>query len=414
MASRFPQSELHTNAFIEMEQLIRSTFDRIIGVATERRDQLIVQLNDMKLEYLNKEEIRKKEVSELEKMIKQSEEMSIEQNPILKLQEEQIKNLVEQLKTYNKSTPVPFPGVNTVGLESLLEQLRRLGTIEELGGPYIEKINPVWKFGTKGKEKRELNYPRGLTLYKNESIYIADTENSRIQIFSTAGKFVAEFGKEQLNRPHSIALNDKWVFVSDYNHNAVFKFQITNNKFVCQSAKGELHYPSGITVDASGEVLVADCGNNRIAILYSELKLVRKIGKDKLKNPRDVKINNNNIFVADNNEIDNIHIFTKAGDMIRSFIKLDKGTYLINFCFDLYNNIIVSDYYSKSIQIYTINGHLIHKIVCKSYTNGIAVDNNNNIICVCYDNVIYITNLLFTINFVLFFTNKLISQFIFN
>ena len=389
MASRFSQSELPINAFVEVEQLIRSSFDRIIGAATERRDQLLVQLNDMKLDYLNKEETRKKQVSELEKMTKHLKEMTIEQNPILKVQEDQIKNMQKELKKYENPTPVPFPGYSTEDLESLLELLRELGTIEEVRS-YTKRNNPVKKFGTKGKEKGELNYPIGLTLYRNESIYIADTFNSRIQIFSTAGKFVAEFGEEQLDRPYSIALNDKWVFVSDYSHKAVFKFQITNNKFVCQSAKGELNRPYGITVDTNGEVLVADCDNNRIAKLNSELKLVRKIGKDKLKHPRDVKINKNNIFVADINENNNIHMFTESGDIIRSFIKLDNGTGLIYLFFDLYNNIIVSNYDSKSIQIYTINGELIHRIVCKSNPTGIAVDNNNNIICVCDDGVVYI------------------------
>ena len=275
-------------------------------------------------------------------------------------------------------------------MESLLEQLRGFGTVEEVGGPYREKINPVKKFGTNGNEKGAFYYPNGLTLYRNESIYIADTYDSRIQIFSTAGKLAAVFGKEQLDRPDSIALNDKWVFVSDWDLNAVFKFQITNNKYVCRSAKGELDYPHGITVDTNGEVLVADCSNNRIAVLNSELKLVREIGKDKLNNPRDVKINKTNIFVADNNEINNIHIFTESGDIIRSFIKLDNGTGGIYFCFDLYDNIIVSDYSSRSIQIYTIKGELIHKIVCNSSTNGIAVDNNNNIICACNDGGVYI------------------------
>ena len=390
MASRFPQSELPTNAFIEAEQLIRFTFDRIIGAATEKRDQLLVRLNNMKLDYLNKEEIRKKQVSELEKIIKQLKEINIEQNPIVKLKEEQLKNLQKELKKYENPTPVPVPGHRTEGLESLLEQLKGFGTVEEVGRPYRERINPVKNFGTKGKEKGEFDFPNGLTLNRNESIYIADTNNRRIQIFSTAGKFVTEFGKEQLNRPHSITLNDKWVFVSDYINNAVIKFQITNNKYVCRSAKGELNFPFGITVDTNGEVLVADCNNSRIAIFNSELKLVREIGKDKLKYPLDVKINKNDIFVADHNEINNIHIFTKSGDIIRSFIKLDKGTGPIHFCFDLYNNIIVSDYRSMSIQIYTINGELIHKIVCKTYPRGIAVDNNNNIICACNDCVVYI------------------------
>ena len=390
MASRFPQSELPINAFIEAGKLIRSTFDRIIGAATERRDQLLLQLNDMKLEYLNKEETRKKQFSELEKMIKQLKEMNIEQNPIVKLQEEQIKNLEKQQNKYKKTTPVPVPTVSTEGLEFLLEQLRGLGIIEEVGGRYKERINPLRKFGKSGDEKGELDDPYGLTLYKNKSIYIADTDNSRIQIFSKAGKFVAEFGKEQLGCPYSIALSDKWVFVSDCDHNAVFKFKISNNKYVCQSAEGELSYPLGITVDTNGEVLVVDCDNNRIAIFNSELKLVREIGKYKLKYPCDVKINKNNIFVADSNEINNIHIFTESGDIIRSFIKLDKGIGDIYFCFDLYNNIIVSDYTSMSIQIYTINGVLIHKIVCKDYPRGIAVDNNNNIICACDDDVVYI------------------------
>ena len=70
-----------------------------------------------------------------------------------------------------------------------------------------------------------------------------------------------------------------------------------------------------------------------------------------------------------------IYVFTKSGDIIRSFIKLEKGTGPIYLCFDLYNNIIVSDYRSNSIQIFTIEGQLIHKIVCESNPKGIAVDN---------------------------------------
>ena len=389
MAERFPQSELPINAFIEAEQLIRSTFDIIIGAATERRDQLLVQLKDMRQKYLNKEETRIKQVSDIQKLITQLMEANIQQNPIVKLLEDQVKNLREEQKKYEKPTPVPFPVVSAEGLESLLEQLMRFGTVEEVETPYREKNNPVREFGKRGNKIGELDCPRGLTLHRNGSIYIADTHNSRIQIFSTAGKFVAEFGEEQLHDPHSVALNDKWVFVSDWDLDAVLKFQIRNNKYVCRSAEGELYFPRGITVDRNGEVLVADC-DNRIAVLNSELKLVREVGKGKLVHPRDVKINKKHIFVADNNEINNIHIFTELGVIIRSFIKLDKGTGFIYLCFDLYNNIIVSDNDSVSIQIYTISGELIHKIVCKSNPKGISVDNNNNIICVCEDSVVYV------------------------
>ena len=42
LGPKVTQSELPINAFIEGEQLIRSTFDRKIGAATGRRDHLLV------------------------------------------------------------------------------------------------------------------------------------------------------------------------------------------------------------------------------------------------------------------------------------------------------------------------------------------------------------------------------------
>ena len=385
MATKYPESKLPTQTFILVEQLIRSTFDGIITATTERRDQLLVQLNDMKLEYLDREETRNIQVSDVQKLISQLMEASIKLNSIVKLQEEQIRNLEKERNIYEAPTPVPIPSIRTDGLESLLEQLRGLGTVEDQGSPYRERINPIRQFGKEGDKKGEFRYLSGLALYRNETIYIADTNNHRIQTFSIAGKFLSEFGKGELSLPYSIAFHDKSVFVTDYILNAVFKFQIGNNKFVCQSTKGELNRPSGITVVTSGEVLVADSYNNRIAVFNPDLKLVREVGKDKLEYPCDVKINNNNnnIFVADNNEITNIHIFTQSGDMIRSFIKLANGTAFIHLCFDLNNNIIVSDFDNKSIQIFTMEGELMHRITCESYPKGIAFDNNNNIICAC-------------------------------
>ena len=391
MATAFPENELPIQTFIQVEQLIRSTFDKIIRTATEKRDQLLVQLNNMRLEYLKKEETRNKQVSDIEKLISHLTEASIQQNQIVRLQKKQIDDLKKEQKNYETPTPVPFPNFRTDGLESLLGQLRGLGAVEELGGLYRERINPIRKFGKEGDKKGELRYPFGLAVYKNEFIYIADTSNSRIQIFSLVGKFLSEFGKGELTLPVSIAFFDKWVFVGDYSPGAVLKFQISNNKSVCQTARGVLDHISGITVDTNGEVFVADCDNNRIAVLNSALNLDREIGKGQLQSPRDVKINNNNIFVADNNVVNNIQVFTKSGLIIRSFIKLENGTGNIYFCFSLNNNIIVSDFVNMSIQIFTIEGQLIHKIVCQSNPNAIAVvNNNNNIICACNNGIVCI------------------------
>ncbi|KAI6647398.1 E3 ubiquitin-protein ligase TRIM71-like isoform X2 [Oopsacas minuta] len=387
MATKY-SDEIPTNHFEQAEQKINSTFEKIIRIATERRDQLLVQLIDKKQDYLRKENTRQKQLADLEKMIRQLMETSIQQNEVVKFQEDQIKNWKKEQKKYEIETPIPIPSFNSECLDSLLEQLEKLGSIQDTAVLYRNKTGPIRRIGKYGREKGELTYPHGLAL-DGDKIYIADHNNHRIQIFFTEGKFIHEFGKGALKYPHGIALNKEWVFISDYRLSVIFKFSKTNYKLI-KSVKGGVSTPCGLTTDTNGEVLVADSDNNRIAVFSSDLKYIREIGKDKLIEPRDVKINNNKIFVADNNEINNIHIFSKSGDLLKSFIKLEYGRECIFLCFDLCNNIIISDCLVNSINIFTKDGQRIHKIKCNSPT-GIVVNNNFDIICVSFsDNVINI------------------------
>ncbi|KAI6656668.1 E3 ubiquitin-protein ligase TRIM71-like [Oopsacas minuta] len=286
-----------------------------------------------------------------------------------------------EIHKYEKETPISFPSFNIEGLDSLLEQLEKLGSIQDIALPYRNKTNPIRRIGKPGFKKGELNFPYGLAV-DGDKIYIADTGNRRIQIFSTEGKLIHEFGEGQLKYPHGIALYNECVFVSDRGLSAIFKYPKTDYKII-KSVEEGVSNPSGLTTDTNGKVLVADSNNNRIAVFSSDLEYIKEIGKDKLKRPRDVKINNNSIFVADNNEINNIHIFSKSGDLLKSFIKLENGRGgrdPIFLCFDLYDNIIISDYWGHSINIFTKDGQLIHKIIC-NHPTGIVANNNFDIIC---------------------------------
>ncbi|KAI6655457.1 Tripartite motif-containing protein 3-like [Oopsacas minuta] len=369
MASQYAD-EIPTNYFELTEQLIHSTFEKIIMIATERRDQLLVKLFDIKQDYLNKENTRKKQVSDLKKLIQQLMETSIQQNEVVKFQEEQMRQTRAEIHKYENETPIPIPSLNTEGLNSLIEQLEKLGSIQVIAVAYRNKTEPIRRIGKYGSMGGELKYPRGLSL-DGDKIYIAHANNDRIQIFSTE------------------ALHNEWVFISDLISSAVFKFSKTNFKFI-KSAKEGVSVPGGLTTDTNGEVLVADWYFNRIAVFSLNLEFIREIGKDRLKSPVDVKIHDNIIFVADNNKINNIHIFSKSGDLLKSFIKLENGRENIFMCFDLYNNIIISDFLVNSINIFTKDGQLIHKIECNNPT-GIIVNNNFDIICASYsDDVIYI------------------------
>ena len=74
----------------------------------------------------------------------------------------------------------------------------------------------------------------------------------------TPPAYHAEFGSGTLNSPSGIALDASGnVWVSDTGNNRVVEFSA--------SGTGALNSPSGVAIGASGQVLVSDTGNNRVA-----------------------------------------------------------------------------------------------------------------------------------------------------
>ena len=388
MATRFPQlnpTNIPLDTFARVEQEMRTYFDTIIRTVTIRRDELLKQLNDLKQDYLSKEDLRKKQVQELEQMIGQLDDMSIHQNPNLKFHEDHIKKTEEELVKAEQPTPIPVPYFSPGDLQSLLQQLGRIGTVQEVRRLYSERLEPVRSIGKEGSKKGEFNYPHGIRI-EGEKIYVCDSNNRRVQVFSNDGKFLTEFGKGQLDYPYDIALCDKWAFISVWNPSEVLKFQISNFKLMNKSV-GVLSHPSDLTVDKN-EVLVADFSNHRIAVLNLDLHYLREIGKGILSFPCDVKTDSNKIFVVDRNNSHNVHVFSKSTDLLYSVISVRSDVFSDMFlCLDQFSNIIISNKYDKSIQIFTSEGELMHSIQCGGSPRGIAVTNNNTILCVVDDSV---------------------------
>jgi len=51
----------------------------------------------------------------------------------------------------------------------------------------------LFEWGTKGNGPGEFNIPHAISLDKNENVYVADRENSRVQAFDSTGKFLKEY-----------------------------------------------------------------------------------------------------------------------------------------------------------------------------------------------------------------------------
>ena len=389
MAQRNPELETTYNTlatFEKAEQQISLLFETILNKATKRRDLLLDQLNFMKLEYLDKEEVRKKQIQDLEQLIEQLNKIGIQQNKIVKLHEEHLNRIRGELESFQTPTTPPVCDINTENLQQILHQLERIGAIQASSVP-IQRNKSVKSIGKEGSKDGELKEPLGICLDEEENIYVCDSGNSRIQVFRKEGEFLVEFGGGQLNRPYGIALYDKWVLLSDWKLDAVFKFQRSGHDLIIRSAKVGILGPKGLAVDEN-EVFVADSNNHRIAILNLELRFVRAVGKGKLEFPCDVKTSSNQVFVADKSKSHNVHVFSKSADLLYSMISLKDETAFLSKMFRTYHmficfsqsNIMVSDCGIKSILLYTLDGQFLQSIQCAGNPRGLAVTNNNSIV----------------------------------
>jgi DNA-binding beta-propeller fold protein YncE len=118
------------------------------------------------------------------------------------------------------------------------------------------------------------NYPEGLTVDATGKVWVADTRNDRIQTFDpTTASFAtiggAGTGPGQFAKPQGVAVTATALYVADTDNDRIQKLSL-NGSFLAQSTLA-LHGPEGIVVAPDGTVWVADTQNHRIVHLSSDL-----------------------------------------------------------------------------------------------------------------------------------------------
>jgi len=123
-------------------------------------------------------------------------------------------------------------------------------------------------FGKLGGAPGEFNRAEGICVDAQDRLYVADSCNHRVQVFTREGKFIREFGKPG-------------------------------------SGPGELSYPYDLKVDAAGNIFVCEFGNSRIQVFDDNGQSVEIIGKaggkpGEFNNPWAVALDSRgNLYVAD-------------------------------------------------------------------------------------------------------------------
>jgi len=151
------------------------------------------------------------------------------------------------------------------------------------------KAELVRVIGKPGNGPSEFNRPEGICVDAQDRIYVADSCNHRIQIFSADGKLLREFGNAgsrlgELSYPYDVKVDKGGrIYVCEFGNSRIQVFDAN-----CQPIEiiggpgaepGEFNNPWGIAFDGQENLYVADALNHRLQ------KLVRRMGQIGLKRP---------------------------------------------------------------------------------------------------------------------------------
>ena len=152
--------------------------------------------------------------------------------------------------------------------------------------------------GSIGTAPGQFSRPRDVAVAADGSIYVADTENHRIQHLSTAGEvlhvwgsFAAGSGTEPappgtFNEPWGLGLGpDGSVYVADTWNNRIQKFSpagqfITTWGYGISQSEDPFGFygPRDVAVNSLGEVFVTDTGNKRVVVFDSNGNFIAQFG----------------------------------------------------------------------------------------------------------------------------------------
>lgn len=111
-------------------------------------------------------------------------------------------------------------------------------------------------FGEQGNEPGKFQQPGGIAFDAKGMVYVVDSGNHRIQIFTAKGHLRAEFAQPYLKLPSGICIdNCGVVYVSDVQGHTIVSFTSDGSYL---GTFGNVDQPHGIIVDETGNLYVTD------------------------------------------------------------------------------------------------------------------------------------------------------------
>ena len=268
------------------------------------------------------------------------------------------------------------------------------------GSPFpIAVVPSPQSFVKPSRVVRGVNYPRGTVFNSKGQLVVVEGDGSTVSVLTPEGEKIRTFGK--LSNAFGVTVDkDDNIYVVDCNNHCVNKFS-SNGVFVKavgRQGSGNLQFisPRGICYNKrDNNLYVPDQCNHRIQVLSTELKFKRCFGtrgngNGQFQTPLYAAFDNsNNLYVTDHGN-NRVQVFTAKGQFLRTISQRADGQKLINswaIAIDSSDTVYVSENGPHHVSVFTSQGAYITTFGGQGTEegqfngiHGLSIDRNDSVV----------------------------------
>lgn len=224
-------------------------------------------------------------------------------------------------------------------------------------------------FGSYGREESSLRMPTEVMEYKDK-IYVLDKGNNKIKVFDKDHHFILSFG-EGMQYPLGFDIGNDQVYVTNTYESRIDVFSLEGKKLFSFGSRGrgegQFRYASDVAVDDS-RVYVIDTDNNRVEVFTHDGKYESTWGKfgpfmakeQGMRFPLGIEVYKNTVYVSDTQR-SQVKMYAPDGTLKGIFGTHGKGDDQFRFeskIWEVDGLLYIADTKNNRIKAYYPNGTL--------------------------------------------------------
>jgi sugar lactone lactonase YvrE len=230
-----------------------------------------------------------------------------------------------------------------------------------------------------GTRPQDLREPTGLSIDRNNRIYVSDAESGAIKIYDIGGRFLRQIvfrgkGPGDLHKPGKFALSPFGdILIKDRETPRIHTFDFNGRELgpfipVGEEKEKLIDSPTAIAIAEDGTIFISDTEKNRIARYSFKKHYETSFGRfgsriGEFNHPLDITMGRDaDLYVADTQN-HRIQVFRQNGKPLRRFGEKGRGRGQFIFpsiiAADRTGKIVVADQDGHRIQFYTPFGYYL-------------------------------------------------------